>query len=272
MLSGYLMATTQVDSYGVRISPDELRTIFHKTPDPLLIRDSHDMSRPPAGVGRKKRLVDLPNGELGIEMDVEVLNEEVLVGKGGPSISVVLSGLSLRPEREPELVVLYNPIYFLDREIAPLVRLTTDEFQINAGRNLQRGLEDLPFSLVLKFAAASYAARFLGEMGAGHYRALRAHLRSIAADTRHRERPPLRVQIQWVHEGSGQRAVHVVAEAQVEAVSSESGVGKTQELLAQIEQNLELGAAHVGFRYDRDSKSWQQTYAVDEMGREVGGA
>ncbi len=272
IIEGQIVATTNVDAYGTRIPPEALRALFGELPDQFLIRDSHDLVRAPAGVGKNKRLVDLPGGEIGIAVDIEVHNEQALVGKLGVSIAAVQTELSLRADCDPDLRIHYDPRDFEDRDLAPLVHLTDDEFQVNAARTIRRGLEDLPLTLVLKFGVATYATGFLARAGARHYDALHDKLAELAS--RKRKVDPgreLLIQTQWEHVVGDGRRTEVVAQAPADVLSVMDS-SRTAVLEARIARRAEQGAAHLGFRFDREAGSWEETYAVDEVGRDVRGA
>jgi hypothetical protein len=86
IITGQTVASTHLDSHGERISPDELRHLFEQWKD-VPAGVAHDLSRPPACRTFNVRMEALPDGELALKVDLEVLNEEEFAKFGGFSIS-----------------------------------------------------------------------------------------------------------------------------------------------------------------------------------------
>jgi hypothetical protein len=86
IITGQTVAGTSLDSHGDRISPDELRYLFEQWGEDIPAGVAHDLSRPPAFRAFNVRIEALPDGELALKVDLEVLNEEEFANFGGFSI------------------------------------------------------------------------------------------------------------------------------------------------------------------------------------------
>jgi hypothetical protein len=81
------VASTSLDSHGDRISSEELRMLFDQWRENTPAGVMHDLSQPPVCRAFNKRIEALPDGELALKVDLEVLDEAEFAKFGGFSIS-----------------------------------------------------------------------------------------------------------------------------------------------------------------------------------------
>jgi hypothetical protein len=87
VITGQIIASTHLDLIGERLTREELQQLFSQIPQEWVSAVGHDLSRPPIIRGFNKRLEELPDGELAITLDIEVLDEEAFREMGGFSIA-----------------------------------------------------------------------------------------------------------------------------------------------------------------------------------------
>lgn len=87
IIRGQTITGTGLDRHGDRLTPEEVRSLFDRWPDSLLSGVNHDVGQRPVCRTFNKRLESLPDGELALKVDVEVLDEERFREFGGFSIS-----------------------------------------------------------------------------------------------------------------------------------------------------------------------------------------
>jgi hypothetical protein len=80
VITGQIIASTHLDSTGERLTREELQQLFSQIPQEWVGAVVHDLSRPPITRSFNKRLEELPDGELAITLDIEVLDEEAFRG------------------------------------------------------------------------------------------------------------------------------------------------------------------------------------------------
>lgn len=87
IIRGQVIATTGGGPDTDPIPAHVLRQLFDSLPDESLGWDNHDPSKPPISRAFNKRLETLPNGNLAIKVDVEVLDKTAFDRMGGFSIA-----------------------------------------------------------------------------------------------------------------------------------------------------------------------------------------
>lgn len=111
LLRDQTLASTHTDRSGDRIPSEALRTLFDQLSSETISGVMHDISRPPIVRILARRLEELPDGELAIKIDYEILDEEAYAEMGGFSISF-LRGVFRSGAGAPMFRVLVNPDQF----------------------------------------------------------------------------------------------------------------------------------------------------------------
>ncbi|MGH7453536.1 MAG: hypothetical protein ACRENG_19460, partial [bacterium] len=115
------IASTHIDSHGEKLTWAELQSFFNQLDVSTPTGVMHDTSRPPAVRFLGKRLTKLPDGELAIKIDYEILDEDTFANMGGFSIS--FTRLTHRyGSGHPVFCVLINPRQFDFEEASKLIQ------------------------------------------------------------------------------------------------------------------------------------------------------
>ena len=154
----------------MRLTEEQLGRLFDQMPDSWPINQEHDLSRPPIGVTRNKRLERLPSGNLAIVADLEFNDEAAMWSYGGMSVSftgqeTIGSGV----EAQLDAQLLYNPIHFDRRQIADLLALLDDFVEIRALEKHDKA--DEPVTILILVLLGEIVLRgFFEELGKDAYR------------------------------------------------------------------------------------------------------
>ena len=105
------LASTHTDRSGEKIPRTALRKLCDQLGSDTISGVMHDISRSPIVRILSSRLEELPDGELAIKIDYEILDEQAYAGMGGFSISF-LRGVFRSGSGEPMFRVLVNPDQF----------------------------------------------------------------------------------------------------------------------------------------------------------------
>jgi len=111
IIHGQTIATTHVDSHGERFDREHFRAVCKRLPDDVVAYVQHDGAQRPVCRGFNHRLVALPDGELALVADIEVLDEDRFATFGGFSIAV-MGASSVVGNGELVVEDLLNPRYF----------------------------------------------------------------------------------------------------------------------------------------------------------------
>lgn len=175
------IATTSVDRHGDQISFENLKQLYEQLPERWVLNNNHDLSKPPLGLGYNKHFGKLNNEIWAIFIDVEVWDEQEFNKMGGFSISYTRNKITRNPNRAGEIEILFNPMFFIESEISPLINLSNNYIQIDGVELVQKGLE-IPFVLVLKFISYSFFAGFIGKIGANTCDSLINQIKHLAKE------------------------------------------------------------------------------------------
>jgi hypothetical protein len=174
IIKGQIIASTELDSHGERLTRDQLEDFLQQFPDPHIINDSHDLSRPPIAIGYNKRIDNISNGIAVLKIDIEVINEDTFQKHGGFSISYSRNTIRVGVG-DPIFNILINPRQFdfesTARGAIPLVRLgTTIDIieRIEKAELLQDAI--IIISLLGMYSAAQVVRGFFNAAGADIFR------------------------------------------------------------------------------------------------------
>lgn len=117
IIKGQTIASTHRDSSGDKIPKDKLHDLFSQIPEIWIGTSYHDLSKGPFSKGFNKRIVELPDGELAIKMDIEIFDEEAFKRMGGFSIEYTRGTLRCG-QGEPSISIWLNPMQFDIQEAA----------------------------------------------------------------------------------------------------------------------------------------------------------
>lgn len=184
-IKAQVLATTELDSHGEKLTKDQLHGLFLSQPSEMVIYHQHDFGRPPVALANNLSFVQLPSGEYAITADVVVHDEDAFAQCGGFSMAWLADEYSIRPESEPALKIYFNPRIFFVDEAIELISASTNDDIFNARELKQKALDSAAI-LILKFIAASAIAGFFGKSGADAYDKLRAKIAALASHRRER--------------------------------------------------------------------------------------
>lgn len=175
------IVTSSVDRHGDQIPLDVLKKFFEQMPDPWVMNNNHDISKPPMGIGYNKQFDKLDDDIWAIFFDVEVWDEEEFKNMGGFSISYTRNKICIGTKENGDIEILFNPMLLERSEIESLVRLTNKKIQIDAVELIQKNFE-IPFVLILKFISLAFFTAFFGKMGSDTWDLLKKKIEIFAKE------------------------------------------------------------------------------------------
>lgn len=184
VLTGQIIATTQADAFGERLSYDELARLFSGMPSEFLICDNHNLAKP-IGKASNKSLVCLSNGEWAIQVDVCVEDDARTTDRTGFSIAFERVFAVADPTRQPELRLALNPRHFEENALEELQRnLPCDGVNVGLSTLTQRGLVATAVVVVLTFAGKAIAEQVIQSLGSATWEAFRRKLAGLPFRTK----------------------------------------------------------------------------------------
>jgi len=174
IIRGQTIASTHTDSSGDKIPREQLRELFLQIPDEYIGTSHHDFSGKPFSKGFNKQLVDLPDGELAIQMDIEILDEYTFSKMGGFSIAYTRN--TLRCGRgEPIVNILLNPIQFDVHKAAETIeRIIPNGTTVDVTERVEKaGIFVTAIIIIVVGALLKIVDGFLNAAGANIYNALK---------------------------------------------------------------------------------------------------
>ena len=166
VITGQTIASTHVDSSGEQITREQLQHLFDQIPAEYVAATQHDLSKPPIAKGFNKRLEVLPDGELAIKLDIEILDEEAFAEMGGFSIAFTRKTIRLG-DGEPLMRILVNPQQFDFQEVLRSVeQIIPLDATVDITERVEKGdfLRDA-IIIVTVFAFSHVAGGFFGAIG-----------------------------------------------------------------------------------------------------------
>lgn len=178
-IKNQIVVTSGVDLHGDSIPLEILKEFHEQMPEPWLLNNNHDVSKPPIAIGYNKKFSEIEDGKWAIMMDVDILDEEEFKKMGGFSISYLRNLVTMDPSKPGDVEILFNPMVVTKSEIDELVSLSTEKLQIDARELIQKAFE-IPFVLILKFSTLAFFTAFFGKMGSDTWDLLRDKIKSLA--------------------------------------------------------------------------------------------
>lgn len=175
-IHGQVIATSAVDRHRHLIPVDKLHLLFDQIPDPWIMYDNHDPTKPPTGRSYNKQFVQLDNGDWAICCDVDIYDEVAFERYGGFSIAFTVSRFTINPNREPEIEVTINSRLIPVEEFHDLARQSTDKLQLDVRDLFQKSL-DVPAIIFLLFASRKIASGFFSALGTDLYGLLKKKIK-----------------------------------------------------------------------------------------------
>ena len=260
-----VIASTGLDSHGDEIPRDALEEMFQEIPDPWLMFDNHDQSKPPIARAYNKQFLQLDDGNWAICADVEILDESKLDSYGGFSISFSRSTYTVNPDREPEITIGYNPRLFSKDEIIELCHASTDDFQIDAKDVNQKAAIDHPIILFLMFASAAIFTSFFNKLGADLYVLLKQKIADFSKKSEKEHGKELSCHMTFTFDRSGQSTeVLVSVKAADLDYLEDNGLG-AQFIISHINEVIgDARARKVVMKASRDGPLVTIDYFIDE--------
>lgn len=155
IIRGQTIASTHADNSGERLSPEELRHLFEQIDERTVNTSAHDMSLRPICHGFNKRLVQLPDGELSIKMDIEILDEDAFARMGGFSIAFTRRTIRFGDSSSADLRVLVNPRQFDLDQVARLVSPALPRgLTVDVTERVEKGQIDTAIVVVVVYLGA----------------------------------------------------------------------------------------------------------------------
>lgn len=178
-----VIATSGMDVRGNYLTEKMLQELFNQMPDPYVINQDHDESKPPGGIGNHKKLERLEDGTLAITMDVEFYKENWDSSKHGFSISYAYGrSVSHNEMKKSEICIFYNPREFKETQFVSLLSLSDNEIEIRSVRLEQKSAEVVAI-IVISFAL-DIATGFFHETGKELFRLLKKRLSNLAGQSK----------------------------------------------------------------------------------------
>lgn len=272
VILGQIIASTALDAHGERLTKGQLEDFFVQTPERFLMNQQHDWSKPPVALAYNKRFEQLPNGEYAIKVDMEVFDEVTLGQYGGVSLAFTRRAgrYSARADREPEVVLSYNPRQFASDRVHQIVNDVGDSVAIDIEERAEKAVEPTVI-LLLKFVSQALAAKFLGEAAMGGFRILRQKIHNLAFSAPASGRTP-RVQLIFEIPRSGGRT-EVLIEISASDLAEEASLSVGSALLFVQGKVGDSAIARVAIRSISDSPRWEILYFITDDGElvELGG-
>jgi hypothetical protein len=179
IIKGQVLTSTGLDTDGESFTREEIRLLFQrmsKTSSPLVSR--HDMSTAPIARSFNKQLVELPNGELAITMDLEIFDEEEFSKFGGFSIGLVRNVYPVGSGRTLAAVTLNTRQFNVAEAAEQLAEALSDRYAIQVVERVEKAAELVAAIVVIAgFAAVKTIEGFLSGVGADLYDAVKTKLR-----------------------------------------------------------------------------------------------
>lgn len=195
ILRDQILASTHMDRSGDRIPREALRKLYDQLDPQTMSGVIHDISRPPVVRVVAKRLEELPDGELAIKIDYEILDEEVFAEMGGFSISFV-RGVFRSGSGTPSFRVLVNPEQFdIKDTVKSLEEAVPPQITFDVAERVEKAIGVPEAILIVSlWLGGEILKGFLASVGAG----LLEKLRSLRRRDGNTSRP--RVQIAFYHD------------------------------------------------------------------------
>lgn len=148
ILRNQILASTHTDRSGDRIPREALQKLYDQLDTRTMSGVMHDVSRPPIVRALAKRLEELPDGELAIKIDYEILDEEAFAEMGGFSISYVREVFRSGPGT-PTFRVLVNPEQFdISRTVKSLRETVPPESTFEVAERVEKAI-GLPEAILI---------------------------------------------------------------------------------------------------------------------------
>ncbi len=164
IIRGQVIASTELDSHGERLSRDAIETLFRQLPEISLSFRNHDTSVGPVCRGFNKRLQELPTGELAIVLDLEVLNEGAFETAGG--FSIAFTNQTIRFGSDPAVKVLINPRQLPFEQVADEIgRLLPQGESIDVTERIEKAGVLEAAIIVVAFVAGGVAKGLFSRVG-----------------------------------------------------------------------------------------------------------
>jgi len=258
-----VITSTGLDSHGDSIPRDALEQMFEKIPDPWLMMDSHDSSKPPVARGYNKQFVQLDNGNWAICADVDILDESKFASYGGFSISFTRETCTVNPERDAEITLAYNPRLFDRDEVVDVIYSSTDDLQINVKDIHQKGIEQ-PVILFLFFAAGAFFSGFFREIGKDGYAKLKSKISELATKTREKHERDLECHLTFTFERRGGRTEVLVSVSADDIEYLEQNGFDAEYVISQINSSVgDVDVRKVVLKASRAGPLVTMTYFID---------
>jgi hypothetical protein len=256
------IVTSSTDLHGDKIPLDVLKQFFEQLPDPWVLNNNHDLSKPPIGIGYNKQFGQTEDGVWAILIDVDVWDEEEFNKMGGFSISYLRNKITMNPNREGDIEIIFNPMILDKNEINELIQLSTDNVQIDAREVIQKALE-IPFVLILKFSAVAFFAAFFGKMGSDTWDLLKNKITVLASKKSSNKLPPPVCQFIFVDQRNDS-TIEVLVTVKVETLdvieNNREELFKILDEVLSINKNQKL--KKIAICYDSKISRWKAEYCL----------
>jgi len=258
------IVTSSTDLHGDRIPVDVLKQFYEDMPDPWVLNNNHDISKPPVGIGYNKQFGQIDGGVWAIMMDVDVLDEDEFKKMGGFSISYLRNKITMNPKQDGHIEIIFNPMVLSESEINGLVSLSTDEIQIDAMEVIQKAYE-ISFVLILKFCSLAFFAAFFAKMGSDTWDLLKNKIKKLAQKKSNNSLPSPVCQFIFVKQIDGFN-VEVLVTVEVEMLDAISDHSKELEIF--VEKTLSTKKHHnlkrIAIYHDPKNSKWKTAYCLTE--------
>ena len=180
-LKDQIVATTNTDLQGEKLSREELYRCFMQIPNNWHLHQEHDPSAPPVAKATNKNFVELSSGEYAITLDIEIFDEKNLKKYKGFSIGYTKNGYVEHIDTTAEIIISLNPRVFNSEDFQALTQLT-ESHKIAFLELHEKSKEVELAKIIIKFVSGAVAAGFFGQLGADKYTELKNKLKSLKSN------------------------------------------------------------------------------------------
>lgn len=173
IIRGQTIASTHRDLSGDKIPREALKELYDQIPDLWIGTSNHDLFKGPFSKGFNKKLIELPNGELAIKMDIEVFDEEAFERLGRFSIAYTRGALRCG-QGDPSISIWLNPTQFDIQEAAQkIVGVIPNGTAVDVVERVEKAAIAEAAIVFLVFAGLATATGFFNAAGAHLFEVLK---------------------------------------------------------------------------------------------------
>ncbi|MFH2048600.1 MAG: hypothetical protein ABIJ12_04050 [bacterium] len=174
-IMGQVMTSEGTDLQGDIITEEEIRIIFDKIPETVILNQEHDNTKLPPGIAYNKRLEKLNDGKLAIKMDIDLYDDAIEIDFKGVSITFRRYKIEDTFKENPDINFRYNPRNIDRYYLSSIKNLSSNELKIGFCEVEEKGMLETVI-IVVTFASSYIAKGFFENIGADIYKKLKSNI------------------------------------------------------------------------------------------------